>query len=54
MVSGCFESNISQYTQYFVTLSSRLGYNFEKTLLHYHEDFVTLHYYHQVCATHFY
>ena len=29
------------YHQYFVTLSPRLGYKFDNTLLHYHENCVT-------------
>ena len=40
-IFSIIKQTLLHYHHYFVTLSSRLGYNLDKTLLHYRKDFVT-------------
>ena len=40
-IYSIIKKNSLHYNQCFLTVSSRLGYNFDKTLLHYREDFAT-------------
>ena len=47
-IFSIIKQTLLHYHQYVVTLSPRFDYNFDKTLLHYREDFVT----HSITSTH--